>query len=1263
MARITAYVYDSYTSGLRDALDEFGMDARLFSSQDLRAGADPREILESMASSDLVLLHLMGDSLPPGLDSGVRGLDGPVVLSFGHSPMAFAYTTGRREDALKCEEYLSVNGRENCRGCVLYLLRNVFGRKVDVPDPVELPWHGIVHPRGGRFSDLKGYLEWYRPRDAPWVGLIVSRSCWANEDFAVETKLMDRLEERGFNVVAAYAMPRTDSDLGKIGLAEAVKRYMHLDGRFLPSALVKIAVLQFGDPGDGDDGGLLESLDVPVFQPVVPSAMSKEAFEEAPGLVTDIAYGIALQETEGMTDPVLIGFARERTGDDRRSVPLPDRIDRLVGRIARRVSLRSRPNSEKRVAFILNDFPCAGAEANVGEGVNLNVMDSLVNILRRMRRSGYRVEVPESGAALMSEIMRRKAVQDFRWTSSDEISRCGGVLYRMPASEYAEWYAGLPDGTRADMERTWGAPPGEGMVLDGSMLITGLDLGNAVVMVQPKRGCYGPKCDGTVCRALHDPACPPTHQYLATYRWIDAVWKADAVVDVGTHGSMEYLPGKSCGMTGGCYPDICIGDLPFFYIFDAGATGAAVAAKRRAYATVIDHMPPAFRYAESYGPVADMERLLDDYASAAGDSGRDTKFARPLRDAAKALGVDPRHLGEGRTAAEVARACTEEVARLMGSRIPIGLHTMGAEPDESEIAGIVSAAVVRDVRKSVAESRGLSVGSMLSDPSGPCAAMGTTNERALRIIDGECSDAVAKAVRGEPSGLGEDLDRRISRIASDIRASDEIGAVIRALDGGYTRPGPAGSVCSGRSDVLPTGRNMYILDPLRLPSRASWAAGRRLAESTVASYERDHGEPPRTVSVFWTSFDLVNDGGEAMCQMLHLIGAEPVWSESGEVRDVRIVPLEELGRPRIDVVIRASGLMRDTFPNSIDLIDTAMTRICALDEPPEMNFVRAHFLESVESGIPEEDASARVFSSPPGSATSGVTLAVLANAWRTDADLAEVYLAGNCYAYGNRRDGKPLMEQFANGLAGSSATYMKVGSDGHDLLNSYGYYGNLGGMAAVARVLSGREIDTYIGDTREQENIHVHSLREEINRSVRTRLFNPQWIEGMRRAGYQGAADIMKRAVRIYGFGATAHCIDDSVYDEITNTFINDPGMMEFFRSVNPYAAEEIGRRLLEAQERGLWRADPATLERLRSNYLLLEGDMEELAGDSEVQGGSTEIASYVEIDAWRESNGRRMDEARRIVSSRKEDAARSGCAALHEDVLSVPEREQRQLP
>lgn len=1238
MPRITAYAYDSYSSRLRDAMDEFGIESSIYSSQDLRAGTDPQEILDAMAASDLVLIHLMGESLPPALDAGVRALSGPAVLSFGHGPMCFAYTTGRREDAIACERYLSVNGRDNCRGCVLYLLRNVFDQDVEVPDPVEMPWHGIVHPKGGRFSSLEEYLEWYRPRDAPWIGIIVSRSAWANEDTAIESMLMDRLEGRGFNVVAAYAMPRTDRDLGKIGLAEAVRRYMFLDGRLLPSAIVKLAVLQFRDPGiEGDpEKGFLEGLDVPLFQPVIPSAMSKEAFADAPGLVTDIAYGIALQEVEGATDPVLIGFAREHPGQDRHALPIPDRIDRLVGRVERRVALRGIPNSRKKVAFILNDFPCAGAEANVGEGVNLDVMQSLVNILRRMRDSGYDVEVPESGEALIRTIMDRKAVQDFRWTSCDEIARCGGVLYRMPAEEYSGWYRGLSGKVRCDVERTWGPPPGEAMVLEGELLITGVDLGNAVVMVQPKRGCYGPKCDGTVCRVLHDPLCPPTHQYLATYHWIDSVWRADAVVDVGTHGNLEYLPGKGCGMTADCYPDICIGDLPLFYVFDAGSTGAAIAAKRRTYATIVDHMPPAFSPVDPYGPIGGMEQLLDDYASAAGDPGRDAKFAGPLRDAGRALGVDPVRLSEGRSTADVAKACTEEVSRLRGARVPIGLHIMGAVPDAAETVGIVYAAVMRDMRRRIAERRGLSVKDMLADPSGTCASTGATNERTLRGIEKECSDAIAKAVECGSSGLGEDMDRRIAGVVSGIRGSDEIGALLHALDGGFTRAGPAGSVSAGRADVLPTGRNMYMLDPLRLPSRASWEAGKALAESTVRRYVEDEGEMPQTISVFWTSFDMVNEGGEAMCQMLRLIGAEPVWSESGEVKDVRIVPLEELGRPRIDVVVRASGLMRDTFPGSIDLLDTAMTRICALDEPTESNFVRKHFLESVAKGIPEEDASARVFSAPPGAASSGVTLAVLANAWRTDADLAQVYLAGNCYAYGNRRGGRPLMEQFASGLAGSSASYMKIGSDSHDLLNSYGYYGNLGGMSAVTRALTRREVRAYIGDTREQDNVHVHTLKEEINRSVRTRLFNPQWIEGMKEAGYQGAADIMKKTERVYGFGATAHCIDDSVYDEIAETFINDPGMLEFFRQKNPYAAEEIGRRLLEAQERGLWKADPEVLKRLRDNYLVLEGDMEGLAGDGEVQGASTEIATYDEIEDWKRTNGRRMEEAGRILSSRK---------------------------
>ncbi|MBO4797275.1 MAG: cobaltochelatase subunit CobN, partial [Candidatus Methanomethylophilaceae archaeon] len=460
-------------------------------------------------------------------------------------------------------------------------------------------------------------------------------------------------------------------------------------------------------------------------------------------------------------------------------------------------------------------------------------------------------------------------------------------------------------------------------------------------------------------------------------------------------------------------------------------------------------------------------------------------------------------------------------------------------------------------------------------------------------------------------------EREIINISDSIDRSDELGSFIHALDGGYTEAGPSGVITRGRADILPTGRNFYSADPKKLPNRSSWRVGVLLAENTVKKYLEDTGELPETVAFFWMSGDLLASGGEQMAQILYMMGAAPVWSSDGQVNDVRIVPLKELGRPRIDITVRTSGILRDNFIHCIDLIDTAVRRIAELDESSEENFVRKHVLESCGKGTAYESSTARLFSAPPGSYVSGVNLAVYASAWKTEKDLAEIYIASNGYAYGNGRNGAESHEQFAYSLSKVSVTYNKIASDEKDLLGCCCYFSNHGGMTAASRYLSGKDVKAYYGDTREPDDINVHTLADEIRRVVRTKLLNPKWIDGMKEHGYKGGADMMKRIVRVYGFEATTNEVDDWIFDDIASTFVNDEEMREFYKENNPYALEEIARRLLEAEARGLWNADRETLEQLKENYMSIESWMEDLVTEGEHQGGNIDIVSPEDVKEW----------------------------------------------
>ena len=454
-----------------------------------------------------------------------------------------------------------------------------------------------------------------------------------------------------------------------------------------------------------------------------------------------------------------------------------------------------------------------------------------------------------------------------------------------------------------------------------------------------------------------------------------------------------------------------------------------------------------------------------------------------------------------------------------------------------------------------------------------------------------------------------------------IKNSKEIEALLDGFNGCYISVGPSGLITRGRDDVLPTGRNFYSFDPYRVPTKSAYEIGKKLAEKLIEKHLNEEGRYPENIAIFWMANDIMWADGEGMAQIMHLIGVKPVWFGNGRIKSFEIVPLEELRRPRIDVTIRVSGIIRDNFPNCIELIDEAIQKIATLDEPLEKNFIKKHTLEIMnKNGGDFRAGTIRIYCSMPGTYQAGTQLAVYASAWKEEKDLAEVFLYWNGYAYGKGLWGEAKHKEFAEILKSVDITYNKVVSDEYDLFGCCCYFGTHGGMTTVARYLSGKNVKTYYGDTREPENIEVRDLADEIRRVVRTKLLNPKWIEGMKRHGYKGAGDISKRIGRIYGWEATTQEVDDWIFDEIARTFVMNEENKQFFKKNNPWALEEITRRLLEAWKRGLW--DPAedVKKALKKVYLEIEGWLEDNIGEvkSEFQGGSIDILTVEEVKYWK---------------------------------------------
>ena len=853
---------------------------------------------------------------------------------------------------------------------------------------------------------------------------------------------------------------------------------------------------------------------------------------------------------------------------------------------------------------------------------------------------------PESGKALIDDIMARKAISDFRWTTVEEIVAKGGALALVENDRYLEWFDELPGPPGERMCEAWGNPPGEekdgipaAMVYDGKILVTGLRFGNAVVCVQPKRGCAGARCDGQVCKILHDPAraasltsiSPPTSGSpgnSAQTRW--SMWAPTA--------TWNFSPARRPGSLPDAFPTSPSTRCPTSTSTTPTTRRRALSPRGEANAVLVDHMQAVMVQGELYGDLDELERLLVEYARYRQvEPAKAHTISHMIMDRVKTLNLIPSDRLSHEMMDEAMNEIHEKLSLLKGTYLPKGMHIFGRVPQGADRAELIYAimryetgpgslrAIVSDVigRASPGLNGDLDE-TVESTARGLCKGW---VEQGISLVDGMSVEyKLLSEEREALAKIGDDL----ARLDRSISASDEMGALLAGFDGSYIAPGPSGLITRGRPDILPTGRNFYSLDPQTVPTRAAWEIGKLLADKTLDRYLIDEGGYPENIAFYWQCTDIMWSDGEGMAQMMYLLGVKPVWQENGKVKSFEVMPADEIGRPRIDITVRVSGITRDNFSGAIDILDEAVQAVAALPEPIERNFVRKHTLEKL-AGTPEADKAAlrqatyRVFASMPGTYQAGTQLAVYASAWKTEKDLADVFLYWNGYAYGKGVFGEAAHKDLKESLASVKASFNKTVTDEYDLTGCCCYFGTHGGMINAAQVVSGTEIRNYYGDTRDQDKVSVRTLSEEVRRVARAKILNPKWIEGMKEHGYKGASEISKRVGRLYGWQATAKTVDQSIFDDVTRTFLMNEENRQFFQEQNPWAMEEIGRRLIEAMERGLWNPSPDVKDALKQLYLEVEGWIEDKMDgmEGEFQGGAIDIMTTQDVEAWK----KRMEE------------------------------------
>jgi len=1198
---------------------------------------------ETLPEAGAVMVRLLGGrrAWPEGLKELRRrcGALGIPLLAFGGEaePDAelTALSTAPSGTVAEAFEYLRHGGVGNTANLLRFVADTVLVEGYGFEPPLALPELGIYHPmlsEGSSFDDL---LALHDP-DRPTVGVIFYRTHWMSGNTAFVDALVDALERTGANALPVYCYSLRAGKGGEVPALEMLKGWVDcLVTTVLASGGSNAAdARKAGSP----EGWLewevpaLESLGVPVVQGICTTSSREAWLESDAGLSPlDTAWQVAIPEFDGRIVGVPFSF-KERLGEGSPvGAPLtlyaadPERTQRLAGLAARFARLGRTPNASKKVAILLSNYPTK--HSRVGNAVGLDTPASAIGLLGAMRGAGYLVDgVPEEGDALIHALINAGG-HDLEFLTEEQLR---GAIGRLDAWRYAEWFARLPEDLRKSVEEHWEPPPGELYVDGGEFVVAGLRFGNVFVGIQPPRG-FGEN----PIAIYHDPYLPPTHHYLAAYWWVIEEFGADAIIHLGKHGTLEWLPGKSLGLSPSCAPDTTLGDVPLFYPFVVNDPGEGTQAKRRAHATVVDHLIPPMTRAETYDDLARLEQLLDEYYQVETlDPSKlpaiRVRIWETLRDAElhRDLGVEeqPEEFGDFLNHVD-GYLCEIKDLPIRG-----GLHILGETPEGEPLRHLVASILrlgtsgVPGLRQAVGAAYGLDEralsengGARVEAPAElvirfPAAAPPATASDLVDWLE-EATQALllameergweasaAESVCEEVLGFADEGVVRSLRFAAEevvprlSRTPEEMGNLLRGLEGRYVPAGPSGSPTRGMVNVLPTGRNFYSVDPKALPSALSWEVGQGLADDLLRRYLEEEGRYPETVGIVVWGTAAMRTQGDDIAEILALLGVRPVWNEeSRRVTGLELIPLEELGRPRIDVTVRISGFFRDAFPNLISLIDEAVRTVAALDEPDEMNFVKKHATEEKKDGADDRQATTRIFGSKPGAYGAGLLPLMDARNWRSDEDLAEVYAVWGGYAYGKGLNGVEARGEMESNLRRTEIAVKNIDNREHDLFDSDDYFQYHGGMIAAVRALTGKDPKAYIGDSADPSRVKTRDLSEEARRVFRSRVANPKWISAMQRHGYKGAFELSATVDYLFGYDATANVVEDWMYRDVTRKYVLDDEVRDFMQESNPWALRAISERLLEAADRGLW-ADPDSedLDALKQAYLENEGMLEE---------------------------------------------------------------------
>ncbi|MDU1349753.1 cobaltochelatase subunit CobN [uncultured Clostridium sp.] len=1132
--------------------------------------------------------------------------------------------------------YYSIGGNENLKNMILYLASSFGDKKFSYNNPKILSWEGIYYPNK-IIKDYTSYIENIKKSEKPVIAILFYSKYFRENNTRHIDNFIEEIENLGGAPLAIYTASAPDLANECRGIKWVIDNILMRDGSPQVDAIINTmahAQSILGDPGDGTravEKSIFEGINVPVLQ-AMPTYQSLESWENSIKGIDMMALTSSVYDPEFDGQIITVATAyndivADEIGERYVFKPIKERINKVCRLALNWAKLRKIKNKDKKVAIIFHNMP--PRNDMIGCAFGLDTPHSVYKIINALKEDGIYTEYDfQDGDEIINKIIQGVS-NDTRWLTAEKAMEKSVDI--ISGDTYRQWFSKLSNAVREKMIEDWETPPGDLMVFEDKMPVPGIINGNIFIGVQPQRG-YEEKAE----EVYHSTDIVPPHQYIAYYKWLKNTFKADVIIHVGTHGTLEWLPGKEIGLSQNCYPDIAIDDIPHLYPYIINVPGEGAQAKRRSYAVILDHLIPSLMQSGTYDEMETLDELLKQYYHGKnGDSGKLIYIQEQIVELVLKnnyhldLNFSEKDINDNfEIFAEKLHGWIEEIKC---SLIKDGLHIFGMVPEGERFENLVFALLrlsngeAPSLIESICRAKGLDYRDLKDNPYKVNNNNSITNLMILDEVDEigrniirkfhsldykleSIKEIIEEYFHTKDNKKTEDIYKTLKFVSEVINPKlkgtvDEIKYIVEGVRGNFVPPGGSGCPTRGRVSILPTGRNFYTIDPAAVPTKAAWKVGKQLGDNIIDRYLKDEGKYPENIVMVIYSGETIKTCGDDIAEALYLMGIKPKWLESTDkVIGLEVIPLEELKRPRIDVTLRITGLFRDTFPNIIELVEEAVNMASSLDEDESENYIKRNILNEIKNLIDsgfsveqaEEEAGMRIFGCPPGTYGAGVGILINSKNWEDVNDLGDVYTLWGGHAYGKNFHGKKVKEVFSRRLASAEVTVKNESSVEIDMLDSDDFYNYHGGLIAAVKSNSGKSPRAYCGNSSDPARTKIKDVNEETARIIRSRILNPKWFEGLKKHGYKGAQEISAMVDIVFGWDATADVVEDWMYEKISETYLFNEERREWIKNANSWAIHSMTERLLEANQRGMWSAKDETIEKLKEIYLSIEGDIED---------------------------------------------------------------------